>query len=289
MKSSLIPLTLFVFLCVAKSSVISILGASGRTGKYIVKIALEKGIKVKALLRTPSKLEDQKGLVKVQGDIKNQDAVDESIKGADVVIITLGAERNQKGVSILQDGVNAAVASMTKFKIKRLIVLTSAALNPNLLNPFITYFLRPFVLNHVYDDEEKAEKILDELDKKVIDWTLIQPKGLVPDCEPVGYVIGINSLVNNTVELLPFSDLAQAIFDIAMTKNKKEYSYERLFIGTKTNFQPVKGVDHFRQMKQIIFEAFYDSFMFLLPYINILILVIIVVKSFKKNDKTKRQ
>jgi len=77
---------------------IALFGATGRTGKHVLRLALEQGYTVRALVRTPSKLphellqQHHEHLTIVEGDVTTDTAkqtVQETCTGANYVIICL--------------------------------------------------------------------------------------------------------------------------------------------------------------------------------------------------------
>ena len=70
---------------------IALFGATGGTGKHFLPLALEAGYKVKAMVRTPSKVETKHAnLTLIEGDFSNQDAMKKTVQGADYVISMAG-------------------------------------------------------------------------------------------------------------------------------------------------------------------------------------------------------
>ena len=80
---------------------ITIFGATGATGRMLTQQALTKGYEIVAYVRNPTKLDiNDKNLRTVQGDLSNQSANQETIKGSDVEINVLGPTGSSKGVPI---------------------------------------------------------------------------------------------------------------------------------------------------------------------------------------------
>ena len=73
---------------------IAIFGATGGTGCEVLSAALEKGYKVRIMVRNPSKVskgnQDHPNLVIVKGDFTGTKAIEETVQGADYVISTVG-------------------------------------------------------------------------------------------------------------------------------------------------------------------------------------------------------
>jgi len=71
--------------------ILAVFGGSGRTGKHLVKFALEQGYKVQALARTPSKVAmKHDNLTIIEGDFENVDAIRQTVKGATYVVNVAG-------------------------------------------------------------------------------------------------------------------------------------------------------------------------------------------------------
>jgi NAD(P)H-binding len=78
------------------SETIGLFGATGSTGKYFLKLALEKGFSVQALVRNPSKMDSElqvtyKDTLKaIEGDLSDKDAIAKTVKGAHYVVCMAG-------------------------------------------------------------------------------------------------------------------------------------------------------------------------------------------------------
>ena len=74
---------------------VALLGCTGKVGGWVLEMALERNLKVKALVRKPEKLDAYKEKIEiVQGGIKDEDKILELVTGVDVVISTLGSPSN---------------------------------------------------------------------------------------------------------------------------------------------------------------------------------------------------
>lgn len=72
---------------------IGLIGASGRTGSEFLRLALEEGYCVKALVRTPSKVKVQNNarLKLIQGDLNDLDALEQLADGATYIVCMAAA------------------------------------------------------------------------------------------------------------------------------------------------------------------------------------------------------
>jgi putative NADH-flavin reductase len=104
---------------------LALFGASGPTGRQVLRQALERKLEVQVLARNPAKLEvANPKLTVLQGDVLDANAVDRLVQGSDTVIVALGGKPGDK-TRALETGTKHIVAAMKKHGQKRLIVVTS--------------------------------------------------------------------------------------------------------------------------------------------------------------------
>ncbi len=104
---------------------IALFGATGPTGSEIVKLALSRGHTLRALVRTPSKLEVVDARLQViQGDVLDAKAVESVMRGSDCAIVTLGGKVRERQRA-LEVGTRHVIAAMKTQQTKRLVVVTS--------------------------------------------------------------------------------------------------------------------------------------------------------------------
>lgn len=135
---------------------IAILGVTGRTGVVLAPIALKAGYvmlltyilntnlplmsyflsiishKIRALIRNPKNIdkallqpEYKNKVTIIEGDINNEDAMDKVVKGADIVICTLGASANKPELMPVFNGTRNAVRAMKKFGVRKYVVIST--------------------------------------------------------------------------------------------------------------------------------------------------------------------
>ena len=104
---------------------ILILGGTGRTGRFIVKEALEKGHWVTVMARNPAVagFEEHPRLELVKGDALNYVDVFNAVQGIDVIIAALG--RDGKNVDVFTTGTTHLLKAMRHSTARRLICLSS--------------------------------------------------------------------------------------------------------------------------------------------------------------------
>nr|WP_295931382.1 NAD(P)H-binding protein [uncultured Dyadobacter sp.] len=75
---------------------IALIGGGGRTGQYLVDQLIEKGYRLKLLLRHPENFTTKSPLIEiVRGDVLDQNAVDVLVQGCDAVLSTVGQRKDE--------------------------------------------------------------------------------------------------------------------------------------------------------------------------------------------------
>jgi putative NADH-flavin reductase len=149
---------------------IAVLGATGGTGKEVVKQAIAKGHQVIALCRNPKGLEPSENLVILEGSVLDQDKLNECFQGCDVVVCSLGGGTI---CSQSQPLINQAIDSQ---KVKKQVVVTSLGVGDsyNDADMFTTVLVNT-VLRSAIQDKNLQETFIKE---STADWTILRPGGL---------------------------------------------------------------------------------------------------------------
>ncbi|MGI5239844.1 NAD(P)-dependent oxidoreductase [Dactylosporangium sp. CA-139066] len=89
---------------------ITVLGATGATGRLIVRQALDRGHTVRAVARDPSRLPELAGLRPVAADVRDPAAIARALAGAEVILSGLGVASGE-APGVLAAGAGAAAAA----------------------------------------------------------------------------------------------------------------------------------------------------------------------------------
>jgi putative NADH-flavin reductase len=163
-----------------------LLGATGDSGYQVLKQLLSEGHQVKAMLRTPSKLNlnvftsEQKEMVElVKGGVLEISNLLDHMAGCDAVISALGTGNSNKYTEIYSVGGRNILGAMRAHGIKKLITITAGLIDmsdPSTDNFFLNRIIRPN-FNKVYYDQTRWETVLD--DTKDIKWVCVRPPRLL--------------------------------------------------------------------------------------------------------------
>ncbi|KAG8257362.1 hypothetical protein J6590_052231 [Homalodisca vitripennis] len=109
---------------------IAVFGATGQTGSCVLKSAIEKGVKIRALIRDLSKLPTEyEGKIDiVQGDVLNVEDVKKTLEGQDAVIVVLGTRNDLGPTTVMSEGLKNILAGMKALNINVVSVCLSAFL-----------------------------------------------------------------------------------------------------------------------------------------------------------------
>jgi putative NADH-flavin reductase len=154
-----------------------ILGATGGTGRELVKQALELGHDVTGFVRDPSKLKaEHKRLSVVQGNMLDPESLERAVAGQDAVVSALGSPGLGKSID-LSEGTANIIRVMDKLGVKRLIFESTVGIDDSRDHaPWIARkFFFPVVLKNVFTDKEIQEKYIKASD---LDWTIVRPAKL---------------------------------------------------------------------------------------------------------------
>lgn len=157
-----------------------VFGGTGPTGQLVVQQALEAGLQVRVLARTPEKVQERPpGLEVLQGDALSADDVARAIEGQDAVVTSLGVPYTFKPVMVYSEGTRNILAGMRQHGVRRLIGVTSGGTHPgwDANNPlFFELLLKPIVGRTLYADMRRMEALILETD---LDWTVLRPSRLL--------------------------------------------------------------------------------------------------------------
>lgn len=155
---------------------IALFGATGGTGREIVRQALEQGYTVSALVRDPARLGiSDANLTLSIGDVLDPAAVASVVEGADVAIISLGNTPNNPDF-IVSEGTAVILDAMREAGVARVIAITSLGVGESKDQvPLAFRMLMRTVMKRPMEDKERQERLVKE---SGLDWIIIRPGGL---------------------------------------------------------------------------------------------------------------
>jgi uncharacterized protein YbjT (DUF2867 family) len=163
---------------------IVIFGASGFSGRAILKEALAQNHQVTILVRSNVGVAFRdKNLKVVEGNVLDKEIVNQILHDQDAVIqcLGVGGKGDGKPTTFISDATKIIVEEMEKNKVKKLIAMSnvgagnSIAFQPWIFNKIILpYFMK--WLKFIIDDKNKMEPII--MNSR-LDWTIVRCPNIV--------------------------------------------------------------------------------------------------------------
>src|SRR5438132_5779329 len=155
-----------------------VFGASGGTGRELVKQGLEQGHSLTAFVRNPASFEIKHANIKmVKGDITDYASVERAVEGHAAVMSALGASTVLRREPAFTAGARNIVKAMEQAGVRRFIYLSALTVRAvrDQLNFLGRYVIAPIVLRNVAADHEANERIIEQ---SRLDWTIVRPPRL---------------------------------------------------------------------------------------------------------------
>jgi NAD(P)-dependent dehydrogenase (short-subunit alcohol dehydrogenase family) len=119
-----------------------VFGATGRTGRHFVSIALDEGHKVIALVRNPAKVETKSANLKlIKGSIIDHQDLDSLLSGVDFVVCMLGDAELQKTENVNTIFAEKLIPAMRRNGVKRLLYQAGGFTRPYKQNLPLMFWL----------------------------------------------------------------------------------------------------------------------------------------------------
>ena len=182
-----------------------IIGATGATGKILMREALAQGHKVTALARNPSAVASEDPRLRVvEGNALDVSSLEAAVAGQDAVLSALGT-RSARPTTLFSESTHNLIGAMDKHGVRRLVCITGVGVGDSKGHVGFLYdrIIRPFVVKNIYDDKERQEEAIKQSD---LDWVIVRPAQLTD--EPAKGEYGVYLKGSYTVKTISRADVA---------------------------------------------------------------------------------
>lgn len=162
-----------------------VIGATGGTGRQLVRQALDLGHEVTAFVRKPAKLKiEHPNLRVVKGNVLDYASLESAMQGQNAVVSALGHKRFFYPTKILSGGTQNILRAMKDCGVPRFVCESSLGVGSAVgrLGLLSTFFMIPVILPFYFWDRVRQEKLIEESDA---DWVIVRPCVLT-NSEPKG-------------------------------------------------------------------------------------------------------
>ncbi|MEM9562522.1 MAG: NAD(P)-binding oxidoreductase [Actinomycetota bacterium] len=158
-----------------------VFGATGKTGRLVVRAAVDAGHEVTAFGRSVDRL-DQAGIEIRRGDVFDAVSVADAVQGQEAAIVCLGSV-GLRDRSTLSTGTASVVDAMVAHDVRRLVVMSAAGVGESWGQiPLTSKVLFRTLLRNVFADHEAQEAVVG---RSSLDWTILRA-GVLKDDPAVG-------------------------------------------------------------------------------------------------------
>ena len=219
-----------------------VVGASGATGRLVVEQLLNKGIEVRAIIRTLDAIPDRPNLHKIQANVHDltQAEMVEHIKNCIAVVSCLGHNLSFKGIFgqpklLVTDTIACICGALQSNKdsgpVKIILMNTTGNSNrdipevPPMSQRIIIAMLRGLLPPHV-DNERAADFLRNEIgqNNQTIEWVAVRPDGLINEDSVTDYDVYESPIRNVIFDAGTTSRINVANFMAELVVNKNLWS-----------------------------------------------------------------
>jgi putative NADH-flavin reductase len=154
---------------------IAVIGASQGIGNELLKMALDEGHEVTALLRNPAKLNIINSRLKiVKGDVLDPVTVATAVAGNLAVCLCIGIPPTRKPVDVFSRGAEYVLSAIGPGTTSKLIIVTGIGAGESKGHGGFFYdrVINPLLLGTIYADKDRQESIVKA---SKVEWLIVRP------------------------------------------------------------------------------------------------------------------
>ncbi len=149
-----------------------VFGASGGVGLEAVRLLLDGGHAVRALVRDPGRLEvAHERLEVVVGDVLDRQSVEAAVNGQDAALVVVGVRRKTDSESMVSEGIANIVPALERAGARRLVFLSIMGVGESRPNLGLMRHVLPRMLKDAYLHRDLAEATIRG---SRLDWVIVR-------------------------------------------------------------------------------------------------------------------
>jgi putative NADH-flavin reductase len=193
---------------------IAVVGATGATGRSVVRLALAQGHLVTAVARHPERVSPAEHLTVVRADVLAVDGLRGAFDGVDVVISCIGPDRNLSPGALMSVGIANILAECAHSHVHRFIMQSGIGLSDGHELSWISRMvvrLSGRIFSSAVADKAVAERLTEQ---SGVAWVIVRAVALIDRPANGHYTAGPAARVS-VLSALPFDDCAGCLLRAA--------------------------------------------------------------------------
>jgi putative NADH-flavin reductase len=184
-----------------------VFGASGKTGREVVRQALARGFTVTAFVRETARLPlADANLRLVKGELTDSKAIGKVIAGQTAVISTLGVGKPLSHDLVVVEGIRAIARAAEHASVERLVYLSTIGVRDSRdEGGFLLKWLATTLIRHEVADHEIKEAVIVE---SLVDWTIVRAPMLTNGRLTAAYRVGERIRPRSPLPMMSRADVA---------------------------------------------------------------------------------
>ena len=177
-----------------------ILGATGRTGRFLLQESLDRAYRVHAIVRDKNKLPGNSGnLVVFEGSPEDESLLEKAAQGCNAILSTLNVSRTsdfpwaalRSPADLMSKVMAAAIRVARKNGIKRIVVCSAWGTfeTKKKMPVWFRWLVDNSKIGLTYKDHERQESLLMA---SGLDWTIVRPTGLTNSLKPAEIQVALD-------------------------------------------------------------------------------------------------
>lgn len=156
---------------------IAVVGASGRTGRELVRTLTEAGHDVVAVVRDPARLAGEPGPPVRVAEATDVAALAAAFEGVDAVASCLGPVPGESP-HVLRDGITAVITAMDRAGVRRLVAISASGWLVDGDDPLSRWVAKPILRRALAVANADLEAMEQVIRASHVDWTIMRPPRL---------------------------------------------------------------------------------------------------------------
>ena len=193
---------------------IAVVGATGATGRRVIKHALAQGHFVTAVARHPERLSSADQLSLVRGDVLSPEGLTGAFEGVEAVISCIGPEKNLSPGTLMSVGVANILTECKRANVRRFIMQSGIGLSDGQELSHLSRFVVRIsgrIFAAAVADKAIAERMMQ---KTGMEWVIVRPVALLDKAAKGRYTAGPLARVAVLIPL-SFDDCADCLLRAA--------------------------------------------------------------------------